>query len=52
MLELNFFNILIHVLNILLWVGIALWIVLGIRWMTICCRRGSAGVTIHSRNSM
>ena len=33
MLELDFFNILIHVLNVLLWVGVTLWIALGIRWL-------------------
>jgi hypothetical protein len=42
MLELNFFNILIHILNILCWVGVALWITLGIRWL-VRRRHGQRG---------
>jgi hypothetical protein len=43
MLELDFLNILIHVLNILCWVALALWIAIGIRWL-VRRRRGQRGV--------
>ncbi len=33
MLELGFPSILIHILNVLCYIGIVLWIVLGVRWL-------------------
>ena len=34
--------ILIHILNVLFWMGVALWIVFGIRWL-VRRRRGQRG---------
>jgi hypothetical protein len=43
MLELDFLNILIHVLNILTMIGAALGIFLSVRWLIRFRRRGQRG---------
>lgn len=32
-MQIAFFSILIHILNFLCYIGIVLWIVLGVRWL-------------------
>ena len=43
MMELGFPSILIHILNILCYIGIGLWIILGIRWLVRLFDRSRAG---------
>ena len=42
MLQMGFPAILIHILNVLIWIGIALWIGIAVRY--IKKRRGSRGI--------